>query len=74
MRRYVSSVSAMLQLIQILLINIAVFFGHYVIIAAALNFQFGNAGIPNMSSNVSVAIGSFTVSSVVIRVSMWVAA
>jgi branched-chain amino acid transport system permease protein len=64
----------MLQPIQILLINIAVFFGHYVIIAAALNFQFGNAGIPNMSSNVSVAIGSFTVSSVVIRVSMWVAA
>jgi len=63
----------MLQPIQILLINIAVFFGHYVIIAAALNFQFGNAGIPNMSSNVSVAIGSFTVSSIVIRASMWVA-
>lgn len=62
----------MLQPIQIVLINIAVFFGHYVIIAAALNFQFGNAGIPNMSSNVSVAIGSFTVSSIVLRVSMWV--
>lgn len=58
--------------IQIILINMAVFFGHYVIIAAALNFQFGNAGIPNMSSNVSVAVGSFTVSSIVIRVSMWV--
>ncbi len=63
----------MLFPIQIVLINIAVFFGHYVIIAAALNFQFGNAGIPNMSSNVSVAIGGFTVSSIVIRVSMWVA-
>ncbi len=63
----------MLSPIQIVLINIAVFFGHYVIIAAALNFQFGNAGIPNMSSNVSVAIGSYTVSSVVLRVSMWIA-
>lgn len=63
----------MLNTTQIILINIAVFFGHYVIIAAALNFQFGNAGIPNMSSNVSVALGSFTVSSIVIRFSMWVA-
>lgn len=63
----------MLNPVQIILINIAVFFGHYVIIAAALNFQFGNAGIPNMSSNVSVALGSFTVSAIVIRVSMWVA-
>jgi len=70
---YILSVLAMLQPIQIVLINIAVFFGHYVIIAAALNFQFGNAGIPNMSSNVSVAIGSFTVSSIVLRVSMWIA-
>lgn len=66
-------VSPMLNPIQIVLINIAIFFGHYVIIAAALNFQFGNAGIPNMSSNVSVAIGSFTVSSIVIRLSMYVA-
>lgn len=70
---YILSVLAMLAPIQIVLINIAVFFGHYVIIAAALNFQFGNAGIPNMSSNVSVSIGSFTVSSFVLRVSMWIA-
>ena len=63
----------MLLPFQIILINIAVFFGHYVIIAAALNFQFGNAGIPNMSSNVSVAVGGFTVSSIVLRVSMWLA-
>lgn len=58
---------------QITIINSAVFFGHYVIIAGALNLQFGNAGIPNMSSNVSVAMGAYTVSSVVLRVSMWVA-
>ena len=58
--------------IQIVIINVAIFFGHYVIIAAALNFQFGNAGIPNMSSNVSVAIGAYTVSAVIIRIAMWV--
>ena len=62
----------MLSSLQITLINSAVFFGHYVIIAGALNLQFGNAGIPNMSSNISVAIGAYTVSGVVIRVSMWV--
>ena len=60
----------MLSGLQIFIINAAVFFGHYVIIASALNLQFGNTGIPNMSSNVSVAIGSYTVSSVVIKVSM----
>lgn len=63
----------MLSGTQIMLINAAVFFGHYVIISAALNLQFGNTGIPNMSSNVSVAIGSYTVSSVVIKVSMIIA-
>jgi branched-chain amino acid transport system permease protein len=61
-----------LNAIQIIIINAAIFFGHYVIIASALNFQFGNAGIPNMSSNVSVAIGSYTVSAVVIRIAMWI--
>jgi len=62
----------MLSGLQIFIINAAVFFGHYVIIASALNLQFGNTGIPNMSSNVSVAIGSYTVSSIVIKVSMMV--
>jgi branched-chain amino acid transport system permease protein len=67
-----TSVPLMLSSLQITLINSAVFFGHYVIIAGALNLQFGNAGIPNMSSNISVAIGAYTVSSVVLRASMWV--
>jgi len=62
----------MLSSLQITLVNSAVFFGNYVIIAGALNLQFGNAGIPNMSSNVSVAIGAYTVSAVVLRVCMWV--
>ena len=61
----------MLSSLQITLINSAVFFGHYVIIAGALNLQFGNAGVPNMSSNVSVAMGAYTVSAVVLRVCMW---
>ena len=58
--------------IQIVLINAAIFFGHYVIISTTLNFQFGNAGIPNMSSNASMAIGAYTVSAIVIRVCMWI--
>jgi branched-chain amino acid transport system permease protein len=62
----------LLNPVQVLLINAAIFFGHYVIISLALNFQFGNAGIPNMSSNVSVAMGAYTVSAVVIRICMWI--
>jgi len=62
----------LLSPVQIVLINAAIFFGHYVIVSMALNFQFGNAGIPNMSSNVSVAVGAYTVSAVVIRVCMWI--
>ena len=57
----------MLSQWQIIIINTAIFFGPYVIISSALNFQFGNGGIPNMSGNVSVAIGAYTVSALVIR-------
>jgi len=52
--------------------NLAIFFGQYLIVATALNFQYGNAGIPNMSNNLSVAVGAYTVSSLVFRISMWV--
>lgn len=62
----------MLHPVQIMLINAAIFFGHYVIISTALNFQFGNAGIPNMSSNVSVAMGAYTVSALIVRICMWI--
>ena len=55
-----------------MLMNVAIFFGHYVVVAAALNFQYGNAGIPNMSNNISVACGAYVVSSIVVRFSMWV--
>jgi ABC-type branched-subunit amino acid transport system permease subunit len=44
----------MLGTTQIVLINLAIFFGHYVIVATALNFQYGNAGIPITSPSSSV--------------------
>ncbi len=62
----------MLGQVEVILMNLAIFFGHYVIIAMALNFQYGNAGIPNMSSNVSVACGAYTVSSIVLKICMWI--
>ena len=63
----------MLTPLQILLVNLAIFFGQYLIVATALNFQYGNAGIPNMSNNISVATGAYVVSSVVLKICMWIA-
>jgi ABC-type branched-subunit amino acid transport system permease subunit len=51
--------------------NPAIFFSQYVTVATALNFQYGNAGIPNMSNHISVAYGAYVVSSV-IRICMWI--
>jgi ABC-type branched-subunit amino acid transport system permease subunit len=61
----------MLSTYQIMLINPAIFFSQYVTVATALNFQYGNAGIPNMSNHISVAYGAYVVSSV-IRICMWI--
>ncbi|MBS7619264.1 branched-chain amino acid ABC transporter permease [Candidatus Bathyarchaeota archaeon] len=55
---------------EIMVVNLAIFFGHYIIISTALNFQYGNAGIPNMSSNISVACGAYVVSSIVLKITM----
>ena len=60
--------------LEIAVVNLAIFFGHYIIIATSLNFQYGNAGIPNMSTNISVACGAYVVSSVVLRICMWIGA
>ena len=54
------------------IIDMAVYFGIYVIIAMALNFQYGNAGVPNMGSAVSVAIGGYVSSGIVTRIIYWV--
>ena len=57
-----------------LIVDIAMFFGLLVIVAMALNFQYGNAGIPNMGCAVQVIIGAFSVSAVVLRVMFTVVA
>jgi branched-chain amino acid transport system permease protein len=57
-----------------LIVDIAMFFGLLVIVAMALNFQYGNAGIPNMGCAVQVIIGAFSVSMIVVRVMLTVAA
>ena len=51
-----------------LIVDIAMFFGLLVIVAMALNFQYGNAGIPNMGCAVQVIIGAFSVSAIIIRI------
>jgi branched-chain amino acid transport system permease protein len=50
-----------------LIVDIAMYFGLFVIVAMALNFQYGNAGIPNMGCAVQVIIGGFTVSALTTR-------
>lgn len=56
-----------------LIVDIAIFFGLLVIVAMALNFQYGNAGIPNMGCAVQVIIGAFSVSAVIVRLDFWIA-
>jgi ABC-type branched-subunit amino acid transport system permease subunit len=50
-----------------LIVDIAMYFGLFVIVAMALNFQYGNAGIPNMGCAVQVIMGGFTVSAITTR-------
>jgi len=50
-----------------LIVDIAMYFGLFVIVAMALNFQYGNAGIPNMGCAVQVIMGGFTVSALTTR-------
>lgn len=50
-----------------LIVDIAMYFGLFVIVATALNFQYGNAGIPNMGCAVQVIMGGFTVSAITVR-------
>ena len=56
-----------------LIVDIAMGFGLLVIVAMALNFQYGNAGIPNMGCAVQVIIGAFTVSSIIVRLDFMLA-
>jgi branched-chain amino acid transport system permease protein len=61
----------MIELYLRVIVDLAMFFGLYVITAIALNFQYGNAGVPNMGCAVSVSIGGFTVSMIVTRIVFW---
>jgi len=56
-----------------LIIDIAMFFGLFVIVAMSLNFQYGNAGIPNMGCAVQVIVGGFAVSYFATRLSFFFA-
>ena len=55
-----------------LIIDIAMYFGAFVIVAMALNFQYGNAGVPNMGCAIQVIAGGFTVSAITTRVTFMV--
>ena len=57
---------------QRIVIDIAMYFGLFVIVAMALNFQYGNAGVPNMGCAVSASIGGYTVSALISRIIYWV--
>ncbi len=56
-----------------LIIDIAMYFGIFVIVAMALNFQYGNAGIPNMGCAVQVIVGGFAASTFTLRTALWLA-
>ncbi len=55
-----------------LIVDIAMYFGLFVIIAMAINFQYGNAGVPNMGCAVQVIVGGFTVSAITTRLCFWI--
>jgi branched-chain amino acid transport system permease protein len=66
-----SSVSVITGMYR-LLVDIAMYFGMFVIVAMALNFQYGNAGIPNFGCAVQVIVGGFTVSAIATRLAFWI--
>jgi len=57
---------------QRVVIDMAMFFGLFFIVAMALNFQYGNAGVPNMGCALSASVGGYTVSAVVTRLIYWI--
>ena len=57
---------------QRVVIDTAMFFGLFVTVAMALNFQYGNAGVPNMACALSASIGGYTVSAIVTRIIYWI--
>ncbi len=58
--------------VQRTIVDVAMYFGLFFIVAMALNFQYGNAGVPNMACAISAAVGGYTVSAIVTRLIFWV--
>lgn len=55
-----------------LIVDIAMYFGLFVIVAMSVNFQYGNAGVPNMGCAVQVIVGGFVVSAITTRLTFWI--
>ena len=60
--------------IEFTFMNLEFYFSHYITKAVALNNQYRNAGLSNMSSNISVVCGAYTVSFLVLRLYLWIEA
>jgi len=58
---------------QRIIVDIAMYFGLFVIVTMALNFQYGNAGVPNMGCAVQVITGGFVTSAITTRVAFIIA-
>jgi len=53
-------------------IDIAMMFGIFFIVALSLNFQYGNAGVPNMACALSASVGGYTVTTIITRLIYWI--
>lgn len=53
-------------------IDLAMIFGIFFIVTLSLNFQYGNAGVPNMASALSASIGGYTITTIITRLIYWI--
>ena len=53
-------------------IDLAMMFGLFFIVTLALNFQYGNAGVPNLACALSASVGGYVVSAIVTRLVLWI--
>ena len=54
------------------IIDIEMMFGLFFIVTMTLNFQYGNAGVPNMACALSASVGGYVVSAIVTRLIFWI--
>jgi branched-chain amino acid transport system permease protein len=53
-------------------IDLVMTFGLFFIVTMALNFQYGNAGVPNLACALPAAVGGYVVSAIVTRLIFWI--